>query len=107
MPNFQGRTDGVIVRDDNGRVLGKARHYGQPLSAADALQQLGYIEDPDAPDGSGVTVLAQVSTQAAKVIAARDGTVEASPAADAIDAPDAAPAAPRAAASRSRARGAK
>jgi hypothetical protein len=51
MAKFKSISQGVVVMDDEGRKLGVAHGYGRPLSGAEALAQVGYVEDPKAPGG--------------------------------------------------------
>lgn len=70
MPKFEARNAGVQVRDDNGRMLGTASAGGRLLSSADALAQLGYVEDPEADGGVRSLAALQAEVQAADMLVA-------------------------------------
>lgn len=51
MPQFESKGPGVVVKDDNGTILGVAHPYGQALTSEAALAQVGYQADSNAPSG--------------------------------------------------------
>jgi len=50
-PTFESHGAGVTVKDDQGRILGQAYPYGQPLSSEAALEQVGFEPAPGTPSG--------------------------------------------------------
>ncbi|TAJ19453.1 MAG: hypothetical protein EPO65_06755 [Dehalococcoidia bacterium] len=72
-PKTDSKREGVVYRDDNGKVLGVAPHN---LNSDDGLAYLGYVADPEADGGvrrieATTTAKAAAATRATKPAAKR------------------------------------